>query len=344
MLNRLLAAAALAACLAIPATAPVRADDGLLWSLSVGGWDGGAYRSDNGQFTHCSLAATYNSDITLLFVIDVEYQLKVGLAKDGWRMQEDSIYQVGIDIDGRSHGRHDAKALSHDVLLISLGNDATLYDHLRRGRELTVAAARENMYFELEGTARALPELLDCVNRANSWTSAGSNPFGEPSETPTANPFDDTTPSGNQIRQRVETLLLASGLENVVFTDPADEGMDRALYTWRSGALTGALYIIPDPQVSPADLVAEMRSAVAKLCTGAFAAQAGPPVRFRVYELRQITAACRTEGEPDGHDTATVISDGKMILTIHHTADGTTATDFSTFNGAMLTAFQSFLP
>src|SRR3546814_12172833 len=80
--------------------------------------------------------------------------------------------------------------------------------------------AREDLYFDLDGTSRALDTLLDCVERANALSSPG-NPFADARST-SANPFaGNDSRAGSNDQDIVEGLLLASGLQDHVFVDPA---------------------------------------------------------------------------------------------------------------------------
>src|SRR3546814_886518 len=99
--------------------------------------------------------------------------------------------------------------------------------------------AREDLYFDLDGTSRALDTLLDCVERANALSSPG-NPFADARST-SANPFaGNDSRAGSNDQDIVEGLLLASGLQDIVFVDPATTGFGDALHTWQAGELTGA--------------------------------------------------------------------------------------------------------
>src|SRR3546814_9396802 len=69
--------------------------------------------------------------------------------------------------------------------------------------------AREDLYFDLDGTSRALDTLLDCVERANALSSPG-NPFADARST-SANPFaGNDSRAGSNDQDIVEGLLLRS--------------------------------------------------------------------------------------------------------------------------------------
>src|SRR3546814_18265162 len=60
MITRIL----LAIALAVIAT-PLRAENQQIWSFDTAGWEGGAYQSTDGRFSHCSISAGYKSGISL---------------------------------------------------------------------------------------------------------------------------------------------------------------------------------------------------------------------------------------------------------------------------------------
>src|SRR3546814_16195580 len=74
--------------------------------------------------------------------------------------------------------------------------------------------------------------------------SSPGNPFADARST-SANPFaGNDSRAGSNDQDIVEGLLLASGLQDIVFVDPATTGFGDALHTWQAGELTGAVYVI----------------------------------------------------------------------------------------------------
>ncbi|WP_119168943.1 hypothetical protein [Algihabitans albus] len=190
---RLAAAIALTVALLL-ALGPRVAKAEKLESFEVAGWVGGAYAEDDGRFSHCSLGATYNSDITLVFLMD-DAGLYLMLGKPGWRLPLGEQYQLTLRVDQSWQRQLPGLVTGEAELTIPIGDDADALRSLKQGRFLGMDARHESFGFKLEGTMKALSLLERCVERR---LYAGSlNPFGGPGEGPgegTANPFGPVAP------------------------------------------------------------------------------------------------------------------------------------------------------
>ena len=190
---RLAALMALAAALLL-ALGPRVAKAETIERLEIAGWVGGAYAEDDGSFSHCSLAATYNSDITLVFMMD-DAGLYLMLGKPGWQLPVGERYQLTLSVDSSWRQQVTGLVTGDAVLAIPLGQDPEALRRLKRGHLLDVDARHENFGFRLEGTMKALSLLERCVERR---LYAGSlNPFGGPGERSDqgpSNPFGPRQP------------------------------------------------------------------------------------------------------------------------------------------------------
>src|SRR3546814_20515403 len=122
MITRML----LAIALAVIAT-PLRAENQQIWSFDTAGWEGGAYQSPDGRFSHCSISAGYKSGISLAFSITGSYGLHIVLGKADWQLPAGGAYDVALDIDSRPLGRYTAGVLDSIFLPIPPGHDADAF-------------------------------------------------------------------------------------------------------------------------------------------------------------------------------------------------------------------------
>src|SRR3546814_19227730 len=100
MITRIL----LAIALAVIAT-PLRAENQQIWSFDTAGWEGGAYQSPDGRFSHCSISAGYKSGISLAFSITGSYGLHIVLGKADWQLPAGGPYHVPPALPSPPPGR-----------------------------------------------------------------------------------------------------------------------------------------------------------------------------------------------------------------------------------------------
>src|SRR3546814_15851009 len=87
--------------------------------------------------------------------------------------------------------------------------------------------------------------------------------------------------------------ILASGLQDIVFVDPATTGFGDALHTWQAGELTGAVYVIDSEGRDLEAMVGVVLGTLAQECQGGFASKPRPVERVRRAQVKQFTDACR---------------------------------------------------
>ncbi len=340
MITRMLLAAAFAVFLAMPA----RAENQLIWTITAGDWTGGAYQSESGRFSHCSVSASYRSGTVLALTINADYQFLIVLGNASWQLPTGSRYDVVLSIDGRNLGRYNGETFNNSYLSITLGNDADAYQRLRKGREMKVAAARQNLFFDLTGTAQALSTVLACVERANSLASP-SNPFAAPGQREAStNPFaDNNTSSASSEQELVQGLLLASGFSDIQFTDPDGTGFSEAGYTWIADDYAGALYVYDTPNADLDQVVNTLLGGIATECTAGFASKPLPLEYIRRFRLKQFTAACRVSSVDQFFYAGTAVTDGTVVILIYN-GNPTTASGLDEINASMTKALRILLP
>ncbi|MGF1629154.1 MAG: hypothetical protein ACFCUT_06755 [Kiloniellaceae bacterium] len=307
----------LAGALAIASISTARASDVLLWEFDTAGWEGGAYSYANGRFSHCYIAAPYKSGIFFGMGLTADYHLRISLGHEDWRLPADARYDVNLYIDNREIGRFPSSVYETHHLIIDIGKRADVYQRLRAGYQLRVAAAKDDFYFNLDGTSRALEKVRECVSVATAFSQPNSNPFaGDSGGRGMTNPFsssnDGTAASSDQ--DLVEGLLLASGLDEVNFVDPAVLQFDGANYAWTSGDLTGLVYVV-DPEGSAIDTFAnELLGIFASSCEGTFGSQSPASIPAGRGRLKQFSAACRAPGVGDAYYAGTALGYDDSVL------------------------------
>ena len=312
MIPRLLLAAFI---LTISLTA-ARAEMEEFWRFNVLGWEGGAYKLESGGFSHCYIASVYKSEITLGFGLTAANELRVMLGKETWRLPKGASYDVGLFVDDRAIGRFPSTVYDPQYLTILIGKRTDIFQRLRAGYLLRVSAAREDFFFNLDGTSRALEKMRECVSIATAFSNPDSNPFAANKGTGQAsNPFSSHGESYSQSDQEIlESLLLASGLQEVTFVEPKDLALDGASYAWVSGEITGAVFRV-DPEGSSIDtFVNDVLGTYASSCQGTFGSQSPVSEYVGGRRIKQFSAACRMPGYDDEYYVGTALGDRGVAL------------------------------
>ena len=142
-----------------------------IYSFSYGDWAGGAYRLDNGSFSHCHVATVYENGIVLAIALTDENEINLLIVKESWNLPLDQSFEVSLSLDGKSLGKFYAIANNNSSLQIDIGNDAEIFNKLRLGTKLVYEGENENLSFSLKGTNKALGKVEECVDNASSLPS-----------------------------------------------------------------------------------------------------------------------------------------------------------------------------
>lgn len=148
---------------------------------SVGDWTGASYVDRAGAFSHCIMSATYNSGLTLYFLLFRNHDLFIGVSAPDWSLNPHSPYTMTLVIDGKTIRSAPGTVLRYDTkrLWLDLGRDRKIRELLRWGLKLRLQQGERDYGFRLTGTAAALKRLEKCVRQGNE-----STPQKQPAETP----------------------------------------------------------------------------------------------------------------------------------------------------------------
>lgn len=190
------------------------------YPIDVAGWSGGAYPYDGGSsFGYCSVAAPYNSGITLILGLERD-NFFLGLTKDGWALGSDATYSVALSVD-RGTARTVSATGDGELLWIDLERDVTFLRAVQRGHRLYVTAARDTFEFELKGSNAALNKLAACMVRFT-----GSSLIGDPSAKP-ADPQAASNPFGQGQPQQEAAAPPPAGTAGVFDPEEVIELLDQ---------------------------------------------------------------------------------------------------------------------
>lgn len=154
-------------------------------------WDGMAFTSDEtGQFTHCSIFATYQNGSTLFISYEAADAWYLSISNDSWSLGEGGSFALKVRVDRRSEIDGTGVALAKNQIGLPIEADNPFITQLRRGNQLVFTFQNQEYAFELSNSNRAMNAAQDCVRRhvaAGTSTPIVTQPAEPPPpETPVA--------------------------------------------------------------------------------------------------------------------------------------------------------------
>ena len=102
-------------------------------------WDGMAFTSDEtGQFTHCSIFATYRNGSTLFISYEAADAWYLSIANDNWSLGEGGSFALKVRVDRRGEIDGTGVALAKNQIGLPIEADNPFITQLRRGNQLVL--------------------------------------------------------------------------------------------------------------------------------------------------------------------------------------------------------------
>lgn len=283
-------------------SSPAPSGAAILESYNIRGWSIYAYSNDqNHEFTHCAMASTYKSGITLMFSLNRNGQWFMGLFNNSWNLTQGKRYNFDIRLD-RAHGENwFGVANSPQLIEIPLANSESLFDRFRRSEILTINAANGTFSFFLTNSSEALQSMAGCADRHRR--TVASNPFEAPQ-----NPFEtqpqqpqqtQAAPAPSEAELYAEatvttvSMLAAIGAKGyqLLPVDKVKAEFKGRHAVWTAPGLAGALQIYTSRD-SIENITSALIAKAASDCKGKFATGKGPSQG----NTPKIEVACEEEG------------------------------------------------
>lgn len=266
------------------------AEAGTLRNFRVGDWFAGAYSFDGTKrFSHCAASAPYVSGIYLVFSVDRNYQWSVGFFAPQFNVPPKQTIRLGLSIDGEAPQMVSAYALSEKQLNIQLAPNAALFQKFRQGNTLRLIANDVSHTFNLTGTSRVLPALLECVQTT-------LNPPMQSAQV--AKPMQPPSPPADHRAEAtalVANLLSQAGISGFQISPGKQEDIGHgADVFWMTDKVSGALLILMDSSLKgPGDTAPRLIELAAKACKGAFMSGSLPNEADGTQA--RVFTSCRTD-------------------------------------------------
>jgi hypothetical protein len=129
-------------------------------------WNGLAFTSDEtGQFTHCSVYASYRNGSTLYISYETSDTWFFSVANESWKLSEGGSFAIKFKVDRGGQIEGTGTALGTTQIGLPVEADHPFVGQLQRGNELVISFQNQDYSFELSNSHKAMNAAQDCVQR-----------------------------------------------------------------------------------------------------------------------------------------------------------------------------------
>jgi hypothetical protein len=128
------------ACVALNATSFAGGPFGI---IHVGKWQGAAYTTDKGAFSHCTAAAKFDKGLALILAENANRSWIIGVADPSWPFRDRPSVTLVLTYDGQAQFEVSGSAAREKVVIGNLPSQAV--NALRKSHQLVVTASNRTL-------------------------------------------------------------------------------------------------------------------------------------------------------------------------------------------------------
>lgn len=296
---------------------PALAQNTEIASIRHNGWFLASYRAQNtGQFSHCAANVSYNSGITLFFSINNRTVWNIAFSNRAWNLNKGDTINLQYYVDNGRPNAGTANVSGPDFVVLTLPDNAQLFQQMRAGQILYVNAAGQSFQFRLDGSSVVLQALLRCASSGGAdLTAQAQAPQRAPAPPPVAEARPAPSPAPPAVVPRATTadqrleatqfaanLLAESGMRGVRLLTSSElrsSGLPPFFQSsdvvWRADGVIGSLRVLSRRQETNLDaMAAELIADDARSCRGEFVT--GRTADPDLPDIRRVQTYCSNAG------------------------------------------------
>jgi S1-C subfamily serine protease len=170
---------AMLACVALNATSFAGGPFGV---IHVGKWQGAAYTTDKGAFSHCTAAAKFDKGLALVLAENANRSWIIGVADPSSPFRDRQSVTLVLSFDGQAQFEVSGSAARERVVFGQLPSQAI--NALRKSQQLVVTASNKTLQFDLTGAGNVVAAIEYCVDKINTNGIAAAGDFSNPKAKP----------------------------------------------------------------------------------------------------------------------------------------------------------------
>ncbi len=187
-----------------------------------GVWSGLAhYSNKSGEFSRCSMKASYKSGTDLSFTINLDGLSEMFLYNPAWKLDEGDKYDITYQVDSKPKQAGKAHVIDKQGIIIYVQRSRTFLLHVKRGYRLHLTTPVKTFTYGLNGTFDAVKKLSNCFYDHvgdSDQTADKTNPFarGKKDNPPATNPFEKRTDDGATRKKRSKNPVSKAARDTTV--------------------------------------------------------------------------------------------------------------------------------
>jgi S1-C subfamily serine protease len=159
------------ACAAFSATSFAGGPFGI---IHVGKWQGAAFTTDKGAFSHCNAVAKFDSGLALILAENADHTWIMGAADRTWQFHDRKSVPIILTFDGQAQFEI-AGTATREAVLGKLPAEAV--SAWRKAHSLVATANKQTLQFDLAAAGDVFPSIEHCVEQINTNGIASAGDF-----------------------------------------------------------------------------------------------------------------------------------------------------------------------
>jgi hypothetical protein len=160
------------ACVAFSATSFAGGPFGI---IHVGKWQGAAYTTDKGAFSHCTAAAKFDSGLAIILAQNANRSWIIGVAAPSWPIRDKQSVKLVLIFDGQAQFEVSGTAARDKAVIGVLPSHAI--SALGKAHQLVVTTTNQTLQFDLSAAGNVVPSIEYCVDKINTNGIAAAGDF-----------------------------------------------------------------------------------------------------------------------------------------------------------------------
>jgi S1-C subfamily serine protease len=150
--------------------------------IHVGKWQGSAYTTDKGAFSHCTAAAKFDSGLAIILAQNANRCWIIGIAAPSLPFRDKQSVKMVLTFDGQAQFDVSGTAARDKAVVGVLSGQAIIA--LRKAHQLVVTATNQTLQFDLAAAGNVVPSIEYCVDKINTNGIAAAGDFSNPKAKP----------------------------------------------------------------------------------------------------------------------------------------------------------------
>jgi hypothetical protein len=152
--------------------------------IRVGKWQGAAYTTEKGAFSHCTAVAKFDTGSALVLLQNADHTWIVGVIDPSSRVRDGESLSLVLTFDDQAKYEIAATAGPKKVVLGVLPSAAL--NAFRKSHQIVATASKQTLQFDLNAAGNVIAAIEYCVDKINTNGIASAGDFSNPKPKPSA--------------------------------------------------------------------------------------------------------------------------------------------------------------